>query len=148
MTNRPSQPNVQPHRSLPWWSAAFAILVVGLVWVTRPALAQTTPQDGQAVSKAGTMTERRAIVHFASLAYQPTGKGKERRVRARDVARIQLVRAETGESYWLELFYHSGDYVMQKIDGLIFYRRDGTEQQMKVAVNLVGFDKIGFPFVN
>jgi hypothetical protein len=58
------------------------------------------------------------------------------------------VRSTTGEAHWLELFYHQGDYVLQRVDSITFYRRDGALQQMKVAVNLVGMEKMGFPFVN
>ncbi len=132
-------PRLQGHGG---WLLAISLAGLLLVAVLPDVLrAQATP--GQRSTN-----EVKATVHFASLRYTPTGGKSSVHVPAGDVARIQLVRSTTGEAHWLELFYHQGDYVLQRVDSITFYRRDGALQQMKVAVNLVGMEKMGFPFVN
>lgn len=104
-----------------------------------------TSQDPKDVADG---IERKAIVHFAMLVFREEGQTEKRRIPAADLDRIQLIRPMGGDDYWLELFYRGGDYGMQKIDLLVFLRRDGAAQQMKLPVNLVRADRMAFPFVN
>lgn len=102
-------------------------------------------QDGK---PDGDILARKAIVHFATLIYRESGTSKDIRVPASNLERLQLVRPDQGNDYWIELFYRGGDYVFQRIDKVVFLRRDSTAQQMKLPVNLVAPRTMGFPFVN
>ena len=70
------------------------------------------------------------------------------RVRAQDLIRIQLLRSNAGEAVWVELFFQNGDYVLQKVQSLTFFRRDGKNPQARVTVNATGFEGMSFPVVN
>lgn len=122
---------------------ALGILVAAGLLLASAGFSQDVKPEGREPE-----LERKAIVHFATLSYLPTNGTTEVRVPASILERVQLVRPHEGATFWIELFYRGGDYVLQKVDKLTFLRRDANSQQMKVQVNLVHPARMGFPFVN
>ena len=123
-----------------WWPLAVLVIAIAALSLSGPSRAQNqdeAPQEG-----------RTAVVHFAAIAYQPYGGGTAQKIYARDLDKVQLVESRTGDDQWVELFFRSGDYVLQRISGLTVYRRDGNAQQVKLTFARVLRNKLAFPYIN
>ncbi|MCB9880204.1 MAG: hypothetical protein H6832_00305 [Planctomycetes bacterium] len=144
LIRRAEQP-LQASKSVPTLAIVLTCAIaLALVSLASGLSGQDTGKDDAA------QIEKNAIVHFASLLYREAGTNEMVSVAAADLEKIQLVRPVQGggSDYWVELFYRGGDYVLQRVNRLVFLRRDGGAQQMKLPVNLVRADRMGFPFVN
>ena len=120
----------------------LAVLIFAIASLSLTGLSRAQGQD-EAQTEG-----RSAVVHFAAIAYQPYGGGSAQKVFARDLDKVQLVESRTGDDQWLELFFRSGDYVLQRISGITVYRRDGNAQQVKLTFARVLRNKLAFPYIN
>ncbi len=144
LLRRPT-PLLQASRSRSLLPLCIAVLMLATITVF--AVSRGASQDNKDQDAAN--VERNAIVQFASLLYREVGSAAVVTVQASDLDKVNLIRPQQGgDRYWIELFYRGGDYVLQNVDRLVFLRRDAGVQQVKVPVNLVRGDRLGFPFVN
>ena len=118
------------------------LLALGLL----PLLA-FVPQ-GTALSPMLTPEQEKAAAgltaQFASLRYT-TASGQDQTVLSKTLTKIQLIQSADGDTTWLELFFHNGDYVYVKTDSVTFYAGTRGIQTNKVLISRVTKDNISFP---
>ncbi len=117
------------------------ILPYALALALLPLLAfapqeKLTPQQLEAASGLATQ--------ISSVRYT-RASGEEQVVLAKTLTKIQMIQSADGNSSWLELFFHNGDYVYVKTDSVTLYAGTTGVQTTKVLLTRVTKDNISFP---
>ncbi|GEM_PF-3751521 len=88
-----------------------------------------------------------AIVSFATLGYMAPGASQMNKIPAENLSEIRLLQGKDERDFWVELFFHNDDYVLQKVHNLTFFQKDGSVPLGKVRILLGNRKAIRFPLV-